>query len=166
MSPPSGRRRKIMSNNNQLKVVPNMPIVNVTDKPTAHSVQAGSQRKPVHQDQMAELPGEMLAYFKDSRLNTKKVIAASCESTKRVQDQNQKVIDMCERELKRKDLSEDQRTALLDQASQAAASSTASDNDHRAFVNEEQRRSERNRWWLLSFVAVILFGSAAIRHAA
>ncbi len=155
-----------MENSRQLKVIPNTTPTNVNGNPVAQPVQAGSQQKPVQQDHMEELPGEMLAYFKDSRLNSKKAIATSSESTKRVQEQNQQVIDMCERELKRKDLPEGRRAVLLGQAKQAAASSSASDNDHRAFIIEEQRLSERNRWWFLGLVAVVLFGGAAIRHAA
>ena len=155
-----------MENSHQFKVIPNTTSANITSNAVALPVRAGNQKKYDPQDHTAELPGEMLAYFKDSRLNSKRAITTSCESTKRIQDQNQKVIDMCERELKRKDLPEKRREALLDQASQAAASSTASDRDHRAFINEEQRRFERNRWWFLGLVVVVLFGGVAIRHAA
>lgn len=93
-----------MENNNQLKVIPSATPTTEVMRSRVIPSQSSEQQKPNATDSLSEIPSEVLNSFKDSRQNSKKAISASTESTKRVQEQNQKVIDMCDRELKRKDL--------------------------------------------------------------
>ena len=71
-------------------------------------------------ERAGKLVDEVIAAVKDDRMNTKRAITADIASTARVQNQNDRVIDACERELRRRDLTEDQRMEILNHMSQAA----------------------------------------------
>lgn len=63
---------------------------------------------------------EVIAAAKDDRANTKRAISADIASTARVQNQNDRFMDACERELRRKDLPESRREELLADMKEAA----------------------------------------------
>ena len=67
---------------------------------------------------------EVIAAAKDDRMNTKRAISADIASTARVQNQNDRVIAACERELRRRDLSEESRYEILRCMSKAAESTS------------------------------------------
>ena len=75
-------------------------------------------------EMICKVADELIAAVKDDRMNTKRVISADIASAARVQNQNAQVIQACERELRRKDLSEASRDHILGIMSDAAKSTS------------------------------------------
>ena len=88
-----------------------------------------------------KLIDEFFAIAKDNRINTKRSIAADIASTARVQKQNNLIIETCERELHRRDLTENQRKNLIEQMTKAAELSAQADEASRAFQKKQLSRS-------------------------
>ena len=80
---------------------------------------------------------EVIAAAKDDRANTKHAISADIASTARVQNQNDRFMDACERELRRKDLPESRREELLADMKEAAASTAYANTASREFQREQ-----------------------------
>lgn len=120
--------------------------------------------------QMGKLIDEVIAAAKDDRMNTKRSISADIAATARVQNQNERVIEACERELRRKDLSEERRAEVLGIMSKAAESSAYESAASREYQSEQLRHSHKLPWKILGWGAVILFGGiggvALLRGAA
>ena len=134
---------------------------------TAPSTRCGVQLAPINQfrsypvhdeKQTGKLIDEVIAAAKDDRMNTKRSISADIAATARVQNQNERVIEACERELRRKDLPEERRTEVLGIMSKAAESSTYESIASREYQKELLEHSHKLPWKILGWGAVILFG--------
>lgn len=115
-----------------------------------------------------KLMDEVIAAVKDDRMNTKRVISADIAATARVQNQNDRVIAACERELRR-DLPDERRDELLDRMSRAADSTAYESANSREFQREQLDHSHKLPWKILLFVATLVVGGvggAAIVRAA
>ncbi len=117
-----------------------------------------------------KLVDEVIAAVKDDRANTKRTISADIASTARVQNQNDRVIAACERELRRRELPDERRDELLDRMSRAADSTAYESASSREFQREQLDHSHKLSWKVLLFVAGIavggIGGATLIRAAA
>ncbi|MGI6125255.1 MAG: hypothetical protein ACOYIG_13965 [Acetivibrionales bacterium] len=112
---------------------------------------------------------EIIAAAKDDRMNTKRAISADIAATARVQNQNERYMAACERELHRKDLPEERRKEILDRMETIAASSERASAESRQFQQDQLNHSHKMPWKLIGIGAVILFGGlggAALLRAA
>ncbi len=134
---------------------------------TTPTTRYGAQPAPVKQfrpnpvydeKQMGKLIDEVIAAAKDDRMNTKRSISADIAATARTQNQNERVIDTCERELRRKDLPEERRAEILLRMSKAAELSAYERAASRAYQKEQLEHSHKLPWKILGWGAVILFG--------
>lgn len=101
---------------------------------------------------------EVIAAAKDDRANTKRAISADIASTARVLNQNDRFMDACERELRRKDLPESRREELLADMKEAAASSAYANAASREFQREQIDHSHKLPWKLIGIGAAIILG--------
>lgn len=101
---------------------------------------------------------EIIAAAKDDRMNTKRAISADIAATARAQNQNDRYMAACERELRRKDLPEERRKELLDRMEMAASSSEQISTESRQFQREQLNQSHKLPWKLLGVGAMIFFG--------
>lgn len=116
---------------------------------------------------MGKLVDEVIAAIKDDHANTKCAISADIASTARVQTQNDQVIAVCERELRRRDLSDERRNELFDRMSRAAESTAYANADSREFQRQQLDHSHKLPWKIiLSVVALAVGGTALIRATA
>ena len=117
-----------------------------------------------------KLVDEVFATVKDDRIDTKKAISAVIASTAKVQNQNDRVIGVCERELRRHDLTEEQRTYILNRMFRAAESTVAVSDASRKFQQKQLEHLHKLPFILLAGTAVVIFlglgGRAIIRTAA
>lgn len=109
---------------------------------------------------------EVIAAAKDDRMNTKRAISADIASTARVQNQNDRVIAACERELRRKDLSEESRDEILRYMSKAAESTSYESAASREFQREQLDHSHKLPWKLIGIGVLIVGGTALFKAAA
>ena len=145
---------------------------------TTSTARCGAQPAPINQfrpypvydeKQTGKLIDEVIAAAKDDRMNTKRCISADIATTARVQNQNERVIEACERELRRKDLPEERRAEVLGIMSRAAESSAYESAASREYQKEQLEHSHKLPWKILGWGAVILFGGiggAALLRAA
>lgn len=115
---------------------------------------------PFDAEQIGELIDEFISAAKDDRLNTKRAISADIASTARVQNQNGQVITACEKELRRRDLSEERREELFDIMSRMADSSAHEAERSREFQKEQLAHSRVQPWKIAAFIAVLAVGGA------
>ena len=119
--------------------------------------------------QMADLVDEVVASVKDSRLNTKRAVSADIASTARVQNLYGQYVAACERELHRKDLSEERRKEILDNMYDACRASESASVESRGFQREQLEQSRMLPWKmlgvLLSIVVSGYIGGAVYRAA-
>lgn len=99
------------------------------------------QNFQANEDRMCKFVGEVIGAAKDDRTNTKRAISADIASAARVQNQNDRVIAACEKELQRKDLSEDSREELIRCMSKAAESTSDISKASREFQREQLNHS-------------------------
>ena len=153
---------------NEMTVVDNkmqQDVVVLDRMPKKQSV-GYTPRYPVYDEQRAgKVIDELIAGHKDDRMNTKRAISGSIASAARVQNQNDRLIGLYERELKRKDLPEEQRMEILRMAKQAADSSADADRESREFVREEIRHSHRSNWLLIGGFAILVGGGLLLSAA-
>lgn len=109
-------------------------------------------------EQVSKLIGEVIATVKDDRMNTKRSISADIASTARVQNHSEHIIDACKHELRRRELTEEQRSELLDKMTWAAESSIFVNKASREFQREQLDHSHKLPWVLLGGVALLLLG--------
>lgn len=113
---------------------------------------------------------EVIAAAKDDRMNTKRAISADIASTARVQNQNDRVMAACERELRRRDLPDESRDEILRCMSRAAESTSNESAASRAFQREQLDHSHKLPWKLIGIGVLIVLGgvggTALIRAAA
>lgn len=110
-------------------------------------------------ERAGRLVDEVIALVKDDRMNTKKAISADIESTAKVQEQNNRVIEACERELRRRDLTDEQRMDILKRMEKAAESTVNVSEASRKFQQEQLERSHKLPLSLLVGATIcVLFG--------
>ena len=115
-----------------------------------------------------ELVDEVFAAVKDDRMDTKKAISVVIASTKKVQSQNDRVIEACERELRRHNLTEEQRMEILHHMSRAAESTVAVSEASREFQQKQLEHLHNLPFELLAGASVVIllwFGGKAIIRA-
>lgn len=114
--------------------------------------------------QTGKFVDEVIAAAKDDRMNTKRAIAADIASTARVQNQNDRVIAACERELRRRDLSEEARNEILHCMNKAAESTSYESTASREFQREQLDHSHNLPWKLIG-IGVLIVGSTVLIKA-
>ena len=128
------------------------------------------QYYPVNDVRTGKFVDEVIAAAKDDRMNTKRAISADIASTTRVQNQNDRVIAACERELRRKDLSDESRDEILRCMSKAAESTSCESAASREFQREQLEHSHKLPWKLIGIGVLIVVGgvggTALIKAAA
>lgn len=116
------------------------------------------QYYPVNDVRTGEFVDEVIAAAKDDRMNTKRAISANIASTARVQNQNDRVIAACERELRRKDLSAESRDEILRCMNRAAESTSCESAASREFQREQLEHSHKHPWKLIGIGVLIALG--------
>ncbi len=142
-----------------------LPIVKEMDK----QVMVGDyQTYPLYNDEQGrKLVDEVIAAFKDERMNIKRSISADIASTARVQKQNEQVIQICERELRRGDLSEERRDELIATIKIIAESTTHECSVSREFQNNQLDQLHKLPWIKLGLSALLVIaivGGRALRR--
>lgn len=144
----------------------NRPVVYAETHPTDYVSARNYQPDAV---QTGKFVDEVIAAAKDDRMNTKRAISADIASTARVQNQNDRVIAACERELRRRDLSEESRGEILRCMSKAAEPTSYESAASREFQREQLDHSHKLPWKLIGIGVVIVLGgvggTALIRAA-
>lgn len=102
--------------------------------------------------------GEIIAAAKDDRMNVKKAISADIAATAQAQNQIDRYMAVCERELRRKDLSEERRKALLDCMEMTVSSLEQASAESRQFQREQLNHLHKLPWKLLGAGTLIFFG--------
>lgn len=127
------------------------------------------QYYPVNDVRTGKFVDEVIAAAKNDRINTNRAISADIASTARVQNQNDRVMATCERELQRKDLSEESRDEILRCMSRAAESTSSESAASREFQREQLDHSRKLPWKLIGIGILIVLGgvggTALIRAA-
>lgn len=99
---------------------------------------------PSYEDErQCKLVDEIIAAVKDDRMNTKRAISADIAATAMVQNQNERVIEACERELRRRDLHEERRAELFEIMSRAATSTANESAASREFQKKQLDHSNK-----------------------
>lgn len=145
----------------------NMPVV-LGEAYPAHPNPV--QYYPVNDVRTGKFVDEVIAAAKDDRMNTKRAISADIASTARVQNQNDRVIAACERELRREDLSEESRNEIFRCMNRAAESTSCESAASREFQREQLDHSHKLPWKLIGVGILIVLGgvggTALIKAAA
>lgn len=110
------------------------------------------------EERVGKYADEVIGAIKDDRMLTKRSVSADIASTARVQAQNGAFIAVCERELRRRDLSEERREELVDMINDARQSSANSEAESRAFQQEQLDHLHKLPWRLLLVVGCVLIG--------
>ena len=119
-------------------------------------------------ERASKLLDELISAVKDDRMNTKRSISADIASTARVQNQNERVIDACERELRHRELTVEQREAIMDRMERATESTAAANEASRSFQEEQLKHSHNIPLRILGGFALLILGGiggAAIAQA-
>ena len=123
------------------------------------------QNYPENDVRIGKYVDEVIATVKDDRMNTKRAISADISSTARVQSQNERVIAACERELRRRDLSEESRDEILRCMSRAAESTSEESAASREFQREQLDHSHKLIWEIIGVGALIVIGGRTLIRA-
>lgn len=138
----------------------NRPVVHGEVYPTTPN---SIQYYPLNKVQTGKFVDEVIAAAKDDRMNTKRAISADIASTARVQNQNDRLIAAYERELRRKDLSEESRDEILRCMSRAAESTARESAASREFQREQREHSHKLTWKLIVIGVLIVLGGVGGR---
>lgn len=121
-------------------------------------------------EMICKVADELIAAVKDDRMNMKRVISADIASDARVQNQNAQVIQACERELRRKDLSDASRDHILGIMSDVAKSTSYESASSRNFQDKQLSYSHRLPWRIIGISVLLAISGAGsvalVRHAA
>ena len=105
-----------------------------------------------------KLVDEVIAAVKDERADTKKVVSAEIASTAKIQNQNDRLIAVCERELRRHDLSDERRAELIDMIQQARESTAREGERSREFQSQQLEHSHELPWKIILFALILTVG--------
>lgn len=150
---------------NEMTVVGNQEVVGLNQGLQRQNSDQMMRHSVYDEQRVGKMIDEMIAGHKDDRINTKRAISGSNASTAHVQNQNERVIELCERELRRRDLSQERRANLLAMAQQAAENSAEADSQNRAFVREEIKHLHRSNWLLIGSLMIVLGGEILLSVA-
>ena len=116
------------------------------------------------------IEAEIISAIKDDRINTKHAISAEIASSARAQNQNERAITACEKELRRNDLSTSQRQELINRICSAAESTSQINIESRDFINSQIEKSHKLPFQIVGLFTLItiggLCGHALLRKAA
>ena len=101
---------------------------------------------------------EAILIGKEDCANTKRAISADIASTARVQNQNDRIIEACERELHRRDLTDEQREIFHNRMMQAAESTAYASEASRAFQSKQLEHSHNLPLIYLGGVLLLVIG--------
>ena len=128
-------------------------------------IDAGMCRRgtAISNSQAGRMADEVLSVVKDYRMNAKRAISADIAATARVQNQNDRVIALYERELRRKDLTDERRDELLDRVSRMAESTARANEESREFQRQQLENSRRLPWRLIgTLIAAAVLGIGGV----
>ncbi len=128
------------------------------NKPQGIDAEPTRQYPTYDEIRAGKLVDEVIATIKDDRSNTKRAISADIASTARVQNQNDCVIAACEKELQRRDLSDERRNELLDRMSWAAETTAYANANSREFLHQQLDHSHKLPWKIILFFAALAVG--------
>jgi len=128
-------------------------------------IPAADNYYPDFSNQISHILDETVEAIISDRMNTKRAISAEIASNARVQNQNDRLITICEKELLRKDLSEERRAELIHEIRKAVNSSAESAASSRSFINKGLNHSHKQHWKILVF-AIVVIGGVALRRTA
>lgn len=97
-----------------------LTTTNYNSAKLAETHNAPKNNWPVDREDTKKSLSGIVTVIKDDSLNTKRAIASNIASTARVQCQNDKVLSACERELRKPNLSFEQREQLLNRMERIA----------------------------------------------
>ena len=146
---------------NDVKVPDNIRSTSPVTVSRPNSVPA--QYRLANEARIGKFMDEVIAAAKDDRMNTKRAISADIASATRVQNQNERVIAACERELRRKDLPEESKEQILRCMSRAAESTSDISKASREFQREQLSHSHKILWKLIGIGAAIVIGGVGGR---
>lgn len=139
-------------------------------QPQMPDTEMGRYYPAYDEERAGKLINEVIGAMKDDRANTKRAISADIIATAKVQNQNDRVIATCERELRRRDLPDERRDELLDRMIRAADSTVYESASSRKFQREQLEHSHKLPWKILLFIAGLavggISGAAIARFAA
>lgn len=113
-------------------------------------------------NQLGKFVDESIAIVKDDHINTKRAILSDTASTARVQNQNERVIAACERELQREDLPQESRDAILRNMCATAESTARESAASREFQREQLNHSHALLFKFMGIgvsIALVIVGS-------
>lgn len=123
---------------------------------------------PVRDDAWEKnMPQEFLAALKDDRASTKKAIAASIDSAEYVFEQNEQAMDIYGRELRRSNLSAQERVRLVELIENARKSTEDTRKDAQEFQREQLAHSHKMVRGIVVVTALALvlrYGKPILRH--
>lgn len=109
---------------------------------------------PAESNQLSVIMDEVINFAKDERINAKRALSADIASTARVQNQNDRVLAACERELQREGLSQERQDEIL-KTMRAIAESTARENAASREFQKEQLNNSHKRLFEFMGAAII-----------
>lgn len=124
----------------------------------AAAIEGDTSGQVFNEERIVGIVGEVIAWAKDDRLNTKRAISSDTASRAMVQKQNGQLMNVCESMLQRDDLTNEQRFDILDKMSAAASSTERVDEESRAFQREQLSYSHKRSGQLLTLGAIVVLG--------
>jgi len=100
--------------------------------------------------------GEAYAAFRDDRMNTKRAISASIASNAQIQKQSSIIIEACNRELQREDISDSRQDRILDRMAKAVEMSAISNKECCEFQANTLDHSHKLPWRLVGGITVLV----------
>lgn len=119
---------------------------------------------PVYTDvRTGKLFDEVIGAVRDDRANTKRALSSDIASTARVQNQNERVIVICEKELRQQNLTDERRDELLDRISKAAESTARANEESREFQRRQLEHSHKLPWKIIgAIVGIMVLGIGGV----
>ncbi|MBP3884640.1 MAG: hypothetical protein J6D54_06860 [Olsenella sp.] len=124
----------------------------------AAAIEGDTSGQVFDEERIVSIVGEVIAWAKDDRLNTKRAISSDTASRAMVQKQNGQLVDVCESMLQRDDLTNEQRLDILNKMCAAASSTERVDEESRAFQREQLSYSHKRSGQLLTLGAIVVLG--------
>lgn len=117
--------------------------------PEEYQPEAIDEYELVDREKRQKAFDEFVASCKEDRVATKRALSADNASRANVQNQNAKTIEICERELRKPNISEEYKSQLIQTMNEARNSSVEVDRDSREFQKQELRHMHALPWILV-----------------